>query len=125
MSAGYLTRLNTRAEVTICISESHLRPPKNKSKSKSSQRDEKISEITSAICALFNSSRGGLLTLIFDEKCKAIKAAEPKSIDDLVRRIEQSALNFVGVATVSSAFKLQEGPENDGLVFTVKPVSRF
>lgn len=111
-------------EVTIRLCEVHLITPKNKSKVKS--WDEKITEITSAICALFNSSSGGFLRLTFDDKCSAIIATQPKTIDDVVRRIEQSALNFAGIAIVSEAFKLEECPKNDHeLLFEVKPASKF
>jgi hypothetical protein len=86
--------------------------------------DEKIAGIASAICALFNSCCGGLLRLTFDDKCSGTKATEPKRIDDMVRRIEQSVRKFVGLATVSDAFKLIHANPHC-LQFNVKPAGRL
>ena len=114
-------------EVTVEVSATNLKPPKNKSKTKSSEWDAKINEITSAVCALFNSLHGGRLRLRLRLHCP-VEATDPKTIDDLVRRIEQSVLKFAGVATVCQSFKLQDSPaaeDEHGLVFTVKPALRF
>ena len=95
-----------------------------KTKSKSKLLDEKIAGIASAICALLNSCCGGLLRLTFDDKCSGTKATEPKRIDDMVRRIEQSVRKFVGLATVSDAFKLIHANPHC-LQFNVKPAGRL
>ncbi len=109
-------------QVTIELCQVNIGSSKNKSKSKA--WDEKIAEIASAICALLNSCCGGLLILSFNDVCSAIKATEPKTIDDMVRRIEQSVMKFAGVATVSEAFKLIDANPH-GLQFNVKPAGRL
>lgn len=128
MSVEYLSELNSQVEITIELRETHLKPAKSakaKSKTKSSEWDEKINEITSAACALFNSPHGGQLRLFYPTK-----VTDPKIIDDMVRRIEQKVLNFAGVATTSAAFKLRDSctaaeEDDDGLVFLIKPALHF
>ena len=110
-------------ELAIELCEVHLRSTKTKSKTK--PWDEKITEITAAVCALFNSRNGGLITLRLNDKCWLIKEEEPKIIDDIVRRIEQSVLNFVPVTNMSEAFKFIEDTNTQGLQFKVKSMGRF
>ena len=109
-------------QVTLELCEANFEPSKTKPKSKT--WDQKINEVTSAICALLNSCCGGLLRLTFDDKCPGLKATEPKTIDDMVRRIEQSVMKFAGVATVSDAFKLI-ATNPHCLEFNVKPAGRL
>ena len=110
-------------EITIELSEAHLRSTKTKSKTK--PWDDKIAEITTAVCALYNSCNGGFITLALNDKCALIKEKEPKLIDDIVRRIEQSVLNFVAVTNMSETFKFLENTNTQGLQFKVKPMGRF
>jgi tetratricopeptide (TPR) repeat protein len=86
--------------------------------------EEKIAGIAAAISALLNSCCGGQLQLNFDDNCCEMIATEPKKIDDMVRRIEQSVVKFAGVATVSDALKLLDTNPHC-LQFNVKPAGRL
>ena len=95
--------------VTIELCEKHLSHNKTK---KSKPWDEKINEITSVVCAFFNSNCGGILNISLDDKCSDLQATQPKMIDKTARRIEQSVAHFAGLATVTDAFKLQDTNDN-------------
>ena len=108
--------------ITIELNEKHLSSSSSHgSKSNKKPWDEKMSEITAVICAFFNSSSGGRLRLKFEKKPSA---QVPKLIDNIIRRIEQSVLHFVGVATLSASFSLHS-VDDDGIQFVVKPANRF
>ncbi|XP_046843261.1 uncharacterized protein LOC124437322 [Xenia sp. Carnegie-2017] len=111
--------------VQIDISDVHLLTKSGKTSSSNSKLcDLKVTEISSAACALFNSCCGGFIKLNFIDKCSELICEEPKLIDDIGRRIEQSVLKIASSIELSKLFKLEK-VERHWLLLSVKSSPRF
>ncbi|XP_031562507.1 uncharacterized protein LOC116298259 [Actinia tenebrosa] len=111
MAASGLQSENCRTLIVIQISP-HAVQNRNK-------KSGIIQETCSTICALLNSHEGGNL------KLSSTQALTPNLLDELVRAIEQSLIEFLGLTNLRELCEVRITGRGKEIIFFVKPSDRI